>query len=177
MRRGSCTPWFGVGVLEAEALDERAAVGVSRRVQRGDGFEVKRVEGVGEDGAGGLFAVAAAPEGAGDVDSHFADARLIVPGAKAGDARVLAGGPVEDGPVLDAEFLMANHFQREALLDLLIREGAAEVAGDFRVLPESGGEGEVGGGPVAETEAGGGEEVVHVRRAFCGGWRRAGGSR
>ena len=49
-------------------------------VAGGERVELELVEGVGDDGAGGFFAEALAPEGAGDVDAELADVRVVTKG-------------------------------------------------------------------------------------------------
>jgi hypothetical protein len=90
-----------VGVPEAEFEDEVAGGGVGGMMAGEESFCAELAEGKWDDGAGGFFGEAAAPEGTIQVNAKFEDAVLESIGAKAGATGVFVGSEKENRPVLD----------------------------------------------------------------------------
>src|SRR5689334_22325368 len=100
----------------------------------------------------GLSGISETPAAWPQVETQRVDGLVQVVGPEPATACEISRFKEKNGPVLDAMRLLRRDLPREPLADLELGEGPADPAGDLGITPERPCQGEVVGGPEAESE-------------------------
>ena len=148
-----------MGVAEAQFFEDAFGSAVFRVMTGEQAFQLKRAEGVIDDGLRRFGGKTFSPKLRKEVEAELED---LPAGFVRTETATASEGVLlkeEDGPVLEFMGELVGDFTGEAFEDLGFREGAAEGAGDLEIAPEGEGQRDVGHRPCAETEAGGAEKI------------------